>query len=186
VWLLPAFWVLFTYTRPDGVMVRASDLRLNRSWVRLPAIPHSYNNFGQVVHTRVPLSTNSKFGTSQRAVMPCGWKGNCRSGVTPAMHHRLLWFIRLRVLSLRKKDEQLSALPTCLCQLHSCQYRDEWSSRLHVWHTSRLCQQHRRWLNTRCSTHTYHSRWQKFFCLRTACVEQFTGYYKTDHQLQTV
>ena len=99
-------------------MVRASDLRLNRSWVRLPAIPRSYNNFGQVVHTRVPLSTNSKFGTSQRAVMPCGGKGNCRSGVTPAMHHRLLWFIRLRVLSLRKKDEQLSALPTCLCQLH--------------------------------------------------------------------
>jgi len=25
-----------------------------------------------------------------------------------------------------------------------CQYRDEWSSRLHVWHTTRLRQQHRR------------------------------------------
>ena len=40
--------------------------------------------------------------------------------------------------------------------------------------------------NTRCLTHTYHSRWQKFCCCRTACVEQFTGYYKTDHQLWTV
>ena len=27
---------------------------------------------------------------------------------------------------------------------------------------------------------------QKFCCRRTACVEQFTGYYKTDHQLRTV
>ena len=27
---------------------------------------------------------------------------------------------------------------------------------------------------------------QKFCCRRTACVEQFTAYYKTDHQLQTV
>ena len=39
---------------------------------------------------------------------------------------------------------------------------------------------------TRCSTHTYHSRRQKFCCRRTARVEQFTGYYKTDHQLRTV
>ena len=40
--------------------------------------------------------------------------------------------------------------------------------------------------NTRCSTHAYHSRRQKFCCCRTARVEQFTGYYKTDHQLRTV
>ena len=39
--------------------------------------------------------------------------------------------------------------------------------------------------NTRCSTHTYHLRQQKFCCRRTACVEQFTGYHKTDHQLPT-
>ena len=32
--------------------------------------------------------------------------------------------------------------------------------------------------NTRCSTHTYHSRRQKFCCRRTACLEQFTGCYK--------
>jgi len=40
--------------------------------------------------------------------------------------------------------------------------------------------------DTRCSTHAYHSRRQKLRCPRTACVEQFTGYSKTDHQLQTV
>ena len=89
-----------------------------------------------------------------------------------------------------------------------CQYRDELSSRLHVWHTTRLRQQHRRTYlsadiqlvsehgrhhlrssslqNTRCSTHTYHSLRQKFCRRRTACVEQLTGYYKTDHQLWTV
>ena len=33
--------------------------------------------------------------------------------------------------------------------------------------------------NTRCSTHAYHSRRHKFCCCRTACVEQFTGYYTT-------
>ena len=40
--------------------------------------------------------------------------------------------------------------------------------------------------NTRCSTHAYHSQRQKFCCRRTARVEQFTGCYKTDHQLWTV
>ena len=40
--------------------------------------------------------------------------------------------------------------------------------------------------NTSCFTHTYHSRRQKLRCRRTARVEQFTGYYKTDHQLRTV
>jgi len=32
--------------------------------------------------------------------------------------------------------------------------------------------------NTRCSTHAYYSRRQKFRCRRTACVEQFTGCYQ--------
>jgi len=40
--------------------------------------------------------------------------------------------------------------------------------------------------NTRCSTHAYHSRRQKFCCRRTACAEQFIGYSTTDHQLRTV
>jgi len=40
--------------------------------------------------------------------------------------------------------------------------------------------------NTRSSTHAYHSPLQKFCPHRTACLEQFTGYSKTDHQLWTV
>ena len=28
--------------------------------------------------------------------MPCGWKGNRRSGVALVMHHRLQWFIHVR------------------------------------------------------------------------------------------
>jgi len=28
--------------------------------------------------------------------MPCGWEGNCRCGVTLAVHHWLQWFIHLR------------------------------------------------------------------------------------------
>ena len=34
-----------------GVMVRALDVRLERSRVRMPAVPLSGNNLGQVVHT---------------------------------------------------------------------------------------------------------------------------------------
>jgi len=41
---------------PGGIVVRALDLRLKRSPVRLPAVLLSGNNLGQVVHTHVPLS----------------------------------------------------------------------------------------------------------------------------------
>ena len=40
-------------------MVRALDLRLRRSRVRISAVPLSGNNLEQVVHTHVPLSPNS-------------------------------------------------------------------------------------------------------------------------------
>jgi len=50
-----------------GVVVRALDLRLKRSRVRISAVPLSVNNLGQVVHTHVPLSPTR---------MPCGWGGN--------------------------------------------------------------------------------------------------------------
>ena len=62
---------------------------IERSRVRLPASPLPSNNTGQVVHTHVPLSPSSKFGTGQRAVTLCGWEGNRRSGVALAMRHRL-------------------------------------------------------------------------------------------------
>ena len=42
-----------------GVVVRAFDLRLKRSRLRISAVPLSGNNLGQVVHTRVPLSPSS-------------------------------------------------------------------------------------------------------------------------------
>ena len=42
-----------------GVVVRVLDLRLKRSLVRLPAVPLSGNNLGQVVHTHLPLSPSS-------------------------------------------------------------------------------------------------------------------------------
>jgi len=70
-------------------MVRALDLRLKMSLVRCPAVALSSNKLGQVVHTHVPLSSSSKFGTSQPAVMPCGWEGNRRSCVALAMRHRI-------------------------------------------------------------------------------------------------
>jgi len=35
--------------------------------------------------------------------MPCGWEGNCRSGVALAMRHKLQWFIYLRVHDLDRE-----------------------------------------------------------------------------------
>ena len=65
-----------------------------------------HNNRGQVVHTHTCLCHQAvKFGTGQGAVMPCGWEGNRRSGVTLAMRHRLQWFIHIRAHGLRKGDE---------------------------------------------------------------------------------
>ena len=44
-------------------------------------------------------------------VMPCGWEGNRRSGITLAMHHRLQWFIHLWAHGL---DMEMSTPPTLL------------------------------------------------------------------------
>ena len=35
------------------------------------------------------------------------------------------------------------------------------------------------------TTNVYHARRQKLCCRRTARVEQFAGYFKTDHQLRS-
>jgi len=37
--------------------------------------------------------------------MPCGWEGNCRSGVALAMRHALQWFIHPRAHGLMKGDK---------------------------------------------------------------------------------
>ena len=47
-------------------MVRALDLRLKRSRVRISAVPLSGNNLGQVVHTHVPV-------TKQYSLVPVKW-----------------------------------------------------------------------------------------------------------------
>jgi len=44
--------------------------------------------------------------------MPCGWKGNRRSGVALAMRHRLKWFIHQRAHGL---DREMSTPPTLSC-----------------------------------------------------------------------
>jgi len=43
--------------------------------------------------------------------MLCGWEGNRRSGVAPAIRNRLQWFIPLRVHGLRKGDEHPAYTP---------------------------------------------------------------------------
>jgi len=43
--------------------------------------------------------------TSQEVVMLCSWEGNHRSGVAPAMHHRLCGLSTYRVNGLGKGDE---------------------------------------------------------------------------------
>ena len=88
-----------------------AGLANKRSLVHVLAVPLSGNNLRQVVHTLVPLSPSSKSGTSQRAVTPCGWEGNRRSGVALAMRHRLQWFIHLRTHGLRKVDEHPAYTP---------------------------------------------------------------------------
>jgi len=55
-----AFWTrIFEWS--GGVIVRTLDLRFKRSRVRISAVPLSGNNPGQVVHTRVPLSSSADY-----------------------------------------------------------------------------------------------------------------------------
>jgi len=44
----------------------------------------------------------------QRAVMLCGWEGNCRSGVTLAMRHRLSGIPTYGLNGLTKGDEHFA------------------------------------------------------------------------------
>ena len=78
----------------------ALDSRLKSSRVRVPAVPLSGNNLGQVVRAHVPRSPSSVI----RAAMSCGWEGNCRFGVALAVRRRLKWFIHPRVQGLIRYD----------------------------------------------------------------------------------
>ena len=69
---------------PRGVMVSKLACDLRGCEFNFPAEPLSGNDLGQVVHTHVPLSLSSKFGTSRGAAMFCDWEGNRRSDVALA------------------------------------------------------------------------------------------------------
>ena len=73
---------------PGGVAVRALDLRLKRSQVRISTIPLSGRMaewpWASCSHTFL-CHQAVYFGTVQGAVMPCSWRGNRRSGVALAM-----------------------------------------------------------------------------------------------------
>ena len=70
-------------------------------------MPYSGNNSGQVVHTRASVTSciilyQSRAGDTlrlRRIYLDM-------SGFTLAMHHRLQWFIHLRIHGLKKGDEQ--------------------------------------------------------------------------------
>jgi len=57
--------------------------------VRVAAVPLLGNNLGQVIHTHVPLSPSSKYGTGQGTAMSCNREGNRRYDVALASRHRL-------------------------------------------------------------------------------------------------
>ena len=96
---------------PDGVVVRELDLRLKRSLVRLTASRFQITTLGKLFTDMCLCHQAVYFGTGQGAVMPCGWEGNRRSGVTLAMRHRLQWFIHLRAQGLGKGDEHPAYSP---------------------------------------------------------------------------
>ena len=105
------------------------------------------------------------------------WLKACRDELV----HRYVLAIKLHTTHLHRRRTDIlppppSRLPLLLPQLLL----------LLLLHCSALVSYNIRQSSTGCSTHTYHSRQRKFRCRRTACMEQFTGYYKTDHQLSTV
>jgi len=79
--------------------------------------------------------------TGQAAVMPCGWEGNRKSGVAPAMRRRLQWFIHLRAHRLRNGDEYPA-----------------YTSR-EVWHTLPF------YTVRRCGTLSVHVAWSVCLCV---------------------
>jgi len=90
---------------PGGVLVRALDLRLRRSLVRLPVLRFRVTTLGKLF-THVPLSRSSIIWYRSRSGDVL-WPG--RSGVALAMRHRLQWFIHLPAQRL---EREMSIPPT--------------------------------------------------------------------------
>jgi len=87
---------------PGGVMVRAFDLQL----VFESLLFHFQVTTLGMLSTRASVTKQYNL-EPVRTVMPCVLEGNHRSGIALAMHHRLQWFIHLRVHGLRKEDTLL-------------------------------------------------------------------------------
>ena len=62
-------------------MGKAFGLAISRSQVQILLEATLRNNLRQVVYTYVPLSPSSITWYRPKAVMFCGWGGNCRPGV---------------------------------------------------------------------------------------------------------
>jgi len=71
------------------------------------------SDFGQVVHTHVPLSTSSIIWYKSQGSDVLGWEGNPRSNATAtlAMRHSLWSFIRLRTHGPSKGDKHPTNSP---------------------------------------------------------------------------
>jgi len=94
---------------PGGVLVRALDLRLRRSLVRLPVLRFQVTTLGKLfTHTRVPLSRSSIIWYRSRSGDVL-WPG--RSGVALAMRHRLPVVYPLTSSTTRKGDERPAYTP---------------------------------------------------------------------------
>ena len=104
---------------PSDVIVRVLDLQLKGHEFDPRPFQSQIATLGKLF-THVSLSSISKFGTSQRVVMPCGCEGNRKSFIALAVHHRLHWFIHPRTYGQRKGDEQPVYTPCRVCHTQWC------------------------------------------------------------------
>jgi len=139
-------------------MVRAlnSLFKMLRAWVT--TILLSGDNLGQVVCTHVPLSPSS-ISASQEVLMPCGWEGNRRFGVTLVMCHRLQWFIDLQAYSPRKRDEHTLTPYFTGSTMSDC--RRPWSGTWSCPESGTFASHHMKWSSrrNRCSRSSTGATW---------------------------
>ena len=64
---------------------------INRSRVWILVFPLLSATLGKLLTHTCLCHQAVQFGTSQSAVMPCGWEGSHRSGIALATYHRHYW-----------------------------------------------------------------------------------------------